>query len=340
MSVRKATSNIDQIESDFGRLLKGVLANRVPVDVLFENEIFRNRLRLITMAHARTEQDAEDLASDVSLKVLQKLGQFKPDFRHPYGGFFSWLRSLTRNTFFDTRRRSEVEFDKRPVENLDIADPHTDIESSLLYKEVLAEFEKSINALPLQQQLAIAYYLKGFTFREISDKMRQAGYRSTHVTVAYWIKEGLTAFFPESDQLQNIRSKNVSVTRLRATRAKREFYTILEEAINSGTAAITLNISRRLAAPAIKRKPLKPAQLTSRAGWRAANDLLRNMQSPESKQGIQAAFDASPEALGEAAVEQANKRRKVPVGSLTTFLMAASTANVVERVMNLSEDAA
>src|SRR5205807_1764661 len=119
---------------------------------LLEHEIFKNRLRLITMAHARTTWDAEDLACDVQLKVLQDLWHFKPRQIKPYGGFFHWLRAVTHQTFLDTKRRNKLEFDERSVEDIDIADPHTDIESSVLYKEVLAEFEKSLNALPLRQQ--------------------------------------------------------------------------------------------------------------------------------------------------------------------------------------------
>jgi hypothetical protein len=58
----KTDFDIDERESEFGQLLQNVLADRAPMDVLFEDEIFKNRLRLITMAYARTEQGAEDLA--------------------------------------------------------------------------------------------------------------------------------------------------------------------------------------------------------------------------------------------------------------------------------------
>jgi RNA polymerase sigma factor (sigma-70 family) len=335
MSPRKTTLNTEERESDFVRLLRGVQANRVPVEELLEHEIFKNRLRLITMAHARTKWDAEDLACDVQLKVFQNLRHFKPDQIKPYGGFFHWLQAVTRNTFLDTKRRSKLEFDERRVEDIDIADPNTDIESSVLYKEVLAELEKSINALPLDQQLFIAYYVEGFSFREISYKMRRAGFPSSHTAVAKSIKNGLTAFFTESDKIQNITSKNAKITKVRVTRAKREFHTIVEQAITSGTdVAITSEGSY------ITPKTSKTTQPNSRPGWQSASDLLRSMQSPESKQGIQDAFDASPEALGQAAVEHATKGRTVPVSSLTTFLMAASTVNVVGRVMNLTKDAA
>ncbi|HKO44893.1 MAG TPA: sigma-70 family RNA polymerase sigma factor [Pyrinomonadaceae bacterium] len=294
------------------------------------------------MAHARTAQDADELANDVRLQVWQNLQNFKPDNIHPSGNFFAWVRTIARNRVIDTLRRRQVDFDDQPVEDLDIADPHTDIESSFLYKEVLAEFEKSINALPERERLAVAYYLQGFTFRKTSEKMRQAGFSASHVTVRYWIRDALSAFFLKSgNDPQKDRSRNLRVTRVRATRAKKEFYTILEHAINSGTAVIMPeNAYRAPIALVSKRKTSKTTLPTSQPGWQSANDLLKSMQSRESKQGIQAAFDASPDELGKAAVKHAGRGRRVPVGSLTTFLMAASTANVVERVMNLSEDVA
>jgi antitoxin Phd len=331
----------ERSESDFVRLLREIRADRASSELLLEHPLFQSRLRLVTMAHASTTQDAEDLANDVRLKVWQNLRHFKPDYRYPYGNFFGWLRVMTRNKVLDNRRRHKVEFDEHPVEDLNIVDTRNDIEASVLYKEVMAEFEKSINALPDTERLAIAYYLQGFTYREISEKMLQAGFSISHAMVGKWVREGLNAYFQKSGNLKNIRSKNIRVTKVRAMRAKREFHTILDQAINSGTPAITPeNIHRPPLTPFVRSRTSKTTQPNSRPGWKFANDLLRSMQSPKSKQGVQAAFEASPEALGRAAVEHATKGRRVPVSSLTTFLMAASTVNVVGRVINLSKDAA
>jgi len=345
MNSRKVTSDIDESEPDFCRLLQEIQASRASSDVLLDHPIFKRRLRLITMAHARTAQDAEELANDVRVKVWQHLPHFKPDYTKPYGNFFSWLRVVTRNTFVDAFRRPKVEFDENRVEDLVIADPQIDIEASVLYKEVIAELEKSINALPLKERLAIAYYLQGFTFTETSEKIRQAGFSSSQVAVRNWIKSGLSAFFFKSGkpikpgEITTLR--NTRVTHARATRAKREFHTILEQAINSGTAAITYeDVYKTPQAPFVGRQSPKKTQTSLRHGWESAKELLKKMQTPESKQGIQAAFDASPEELGRAAVKHANKGRNVPVVSLTTFLMAASTVNVVGRVMSLSQDVA
>ena len=82
---------------------------------------------------------------------------------------------------------------------------------------------------------------------------------------------------------------------------------MLEQAINSGPAAMSEDIHRTPLALVAKHANSKIMQLTSHPGWQSANDLLKSMQTPESKRGIEAAFEASPEALGRAAVELANK---------------------------------
>ena len=267
-------------KSDFNRLLREVMEHPASLDVLLEDPLFNSRLRLIAMTLAPTTRDAEELASDVRNRVRQKLHLFKPDDRNPYRSFFSWIRALTRMVYLNTLRHRKVELDHQQslVEQAS-ADTQTEIEASVFYKEVMAEFKAIINALPERERLTVVHYLQ------------------------------------------------------RTTKAKKEFYTIVDHVINSGTPAITPEEICKLASTGTI-----ASQPRSRPGWESANDLLQKMQSPESKQGIQAAFEASPEELGRAAVEHADQG-KVPVSSLTTYLMAASTVNVVGRVMNLTKNA-
>lgn len=335
MNSRRESLTVEETESDFVRLLREIQENRASLDSLFEHPLFKSKLRLVTRAHASTTSDAEELANDVRIKVWQKLPQFIPDYTTPYGSFFAWLRMLTQHIYLDNFRRSTVEFDPKRAEDLNVADTQSDLEASVLYKEVRAEFEKRINALPDRERLAMAYYLQGFSFREISQKMLQAGFSASHVTVANGIRKGLRAFFEQSN-LKDDRSRNVRVTRVRATRAKREFYAILEQAINADAPTITSDNSYPHSLALVRRGK---TALSSRPGWLSANHLLKRMQSPESKKAIQAAFDASPEELGRAAVDHATGQ-SVPVSVLSTSLMAASTVSVVGRVMNLTKDVA
>jgi RNA polymerase sigma factor (sigma-70 family) len=339
--MRSEDSNLNtgDSEADFRRLLLDVKEDKASVAVLLDDPVFTRRLRVIVRALAQTAEAAEELANDVRLKVWRDLPEFTPDYESVYGNFFRWLSSIARNTYLDTLRRRQVKLDEQPIDNLDIVDPQMDIESSFLFKEVMAEFEKTINALPERERLAIAYYLQGFSSREISEKMLGAGVSVSHVTILKWTRDALATFFHNRGHLENIRSKNVRTMKVRATRAKREFHTILEHAINAGTPDITSEKTyRKSRAHVTNRKTPRKTQPTLRPDWQTANDLLKKMQSPESKQGISAAFEAPPEALGIAAIEHANKGRKVPVGSLTTYLMATSTANVVGKVMNLTKD--
>lgn len=317
-------SNIEENDSDFVRLLKAVKTGQSPADALFVDPLFNGKLRLITRSLARTTLDAEDLENEVRFKVFQHLEQFKPNYENAYGNFFAWVQRLAQNSFYDAYRRRK-QLAEEPVDDLTIADPDIDIEGSVLYHEVMAEFEKSINALPDRERLAIAYYLQGFTLREISDKMHQAGFSFSHETIRRWISDGIRAHFTTSADLEHFRPKNLRVKTVRATRAKKEFYTIVDRAITSGVPTTIVSTKRK--------------EPSSRPGWESAKELLKRMQSSESKQGIRAAFEASPKSLGRAAVEY-SKTRKIPISTLATMLMEASTINVVGRVMNLTKDVA
>jgi antitoxin Phd len=343
MDSLKKTSDTDENEVEFCRLLKEIQAGKASSEALLVNPVFNKRLRLIAMTYAPTAHDTKELENDVRILVWRTLKRFKPDYTKPYGKFFAWLKVLTRNVFADSCHSRSVDFDDRRLDDLSNEDVGIDIEASVLYREVIAEFEKNVNALPLRERLAVGYYLQGFSFRETSAKMGEAGFQAGHVTVRKWVRESLSAFF-ESSQLNkprgNSTSQNSKVTKARATRAKREFFSILEQAINSGTAAIQEDTRKVRSAPLVGRKTPKATRAGARPGWESALDLLKKMQTPESKQGRQAAFEASPEELGRAAVKYANKARNVPVASLTTFLMATSTVSVVGRVMGLSGDVA
>lgn len=56
-----------------------------------------------------------------------------------------------------------------------------------------------------------------------------------------------------------------------------------------------------------------PTRTTIRPGWESAHNLLRKMQTPASRRGIQAAFDTPPTELGRTAVKHAKKRRNITV---------------------------
>ena len=170
----KKTSDTDENEVEFCRLLKEVQSREESFEALLVNPIFAKLLQLNVMIYARTPQEANELERDVRVQVRRKLHSFEPNYTRPYGNFFLWLIPLTQKTFVDSLSRS-----------------------------------------------------KG----------------------------------PVGDSTRN-------------------------ESPN-------------------------PTRITIRPGWESALDLLRKMQTPASRRGIQAAFDTPPTKLGQTAVKHAKKRRNI-----------------------------
>ena len=101
----------------------------------------------------------------------------------------------------------------------------------------------------------------------------------------------------------------VDIRSVPATRLKNEFGTVFEQAIRGGAVAITKHATARAILISVEEfKALAGARERSLAALSAQFDgLLARMQTPKAKKGIAAAFNASPQALGRAAVKAARK---------------------------------
>lgn len=104
-----------------------------------------------------------------------------------------------------------------------------------------------------------------------------------------------------------MRSNTVSIS---ATEAKNEFGRILEDVIRGGAVVITKH-----AVPKAVLISIEEFDSLSRAGRaeldtlsREFDALLSRMQAPAARAGMKAAFAASPNQLGKAAVAAARKR--------------------------------
>jgi antitoxin Phd len=110
---------------------------------------------------------------------------------------------------------------------------------------------------------------------------------------------------------RNSAGELVDLALVPATKAKNEFGSILEQATHGGAVAIT-----RHQTPKAVLLPYAEFEALVRSRSRSLGDLesefdqlLQRMQSRKSKQGMKAAFEASPTQLGRAALKQARKRR-------------------------------
>jgi prevent-host-death family protein len=102
----------------------------------------------------------------------------------------------------------------------------------------------------------------------------------------------------------------VEIPEVAATQAKNTFGELLERVIGSGPVAITRHDTPKAVLMSYEEfESLSSARAETLDALRSKFDgLLERMQTPEAKKGIRAAFNASPEALGRAAVEAAKRR--------------------------------
>ncbi len=102
----------------------------------------------------------------------------------------------------------------------------------------------------------------------------------------------------------------VEIPEVAATQAKNTFGELLERVIGSGPVAITRHDTPKAVLMSYEEfESLSSARAETLDALRSKFDgLLERMQTPAAKEGIRAAFDASPETLGRAAVEAAKRR--------------------------------
>ena len=103
----------------------------------------------------------------------------------------------------------------------------------------------------------------------------------------------------------------VDVPTVAATRFKNEFGTIFEQAALGGAVAITKhNTPKAVLLSYAEFEALTKASTPALDDLASEFDhLLESMQTPQSKNAMAAAFDATPEELGRAAVKAARAKR-------------------------------
>lgn len=113
---------------------------------------------------------------------------------------------------------------------------------------------------------------------------------------------------------RNSHGQLIDLSAVTATKVKNEFGAIMEKTMHSGAVAITSHDKPKAVL-------LSFAEFESLVKERSRSlddlntefdELLARMQTPQARKGVEAAFNASPEELGRAAVTAA-KRHRAPV---------------------------
>jgi len=137
-------------------------------------EIYReygNKVKAYIRSRVNNPSDAEDLASEVFLKVQKKMA----DYTKEKGAVSTWIYTIAHNTVIDFYRANKV------MESIDeeregeltpsqlISEDNAD--SDLLNKETLSELAEAMDELSDEEKMVIVYrYYDGLSLREIADK--------------------------------------------------------------------------------------------------------------------------------------------------------------------------
>lgn len=109
---------------------------------------------------------------------------------------------------------------------------------------------------------------------------------------------------------RNRRGEQVEPSLLSATSAKNEFGRVLDTVLQGGVVVVTRHDAPKAVIISIDEFNALSAGATRELNTLASefDALLDRMQTPEARAGMKAAFKASPEELGKAAVTAARKR--------------------------------
>ena len=139
------------------------------LDLLYRE--YRPVVLKITRRFMGNEQDAEDAAQEVFIRVFARINQFRRD-----APFSVWIRTLTANLCTDILRREK----RRYTESLDqlysagegwVCERVLSVsqEEELIMKELLENLEEKISHLKEEhQKLIILRYIDGLSYRKMA----------------------------------------------------------------------------------------------------------------------------------------------------------------------------
>ena len=110
-----------------------------------------------------SREDAEDLCSEVFVKVFNKLGQFDQD----KASLSTWIYTITRNTLTDHFRKL------RPSEELPEELPSDErVEQGILREETLNELAEALSRLDQESRdIIVLRYSNGLTLTEVGQRL-------------------------------------------------------------------------------------------------------------------------------------------------------------------------
>ncbi len=135
-------------------------------DASIQEQLYRdyyNKVFAYTLNRTRSREDAEDLTSEIFIKVYNKLESFD----EKKAQLSTWIYQIAKHSVIDYYRRYKLS-EELPEEIVD----EDEIDQDLLNEEALSELASALQKLPDEQRdIIINRYYYGRTLQEIAEMM-------------------------------------------------------------------------------------------------------------------------------------------------------------------------
>jgi len=127
------------------------------------------KVRAYIASRVSNAMDAEDLCSDVFVKVSEHIGAYDPG-KASYG---TWIYTITQNTVRDYFRRAKRNTDMPLPEELPLADLHADVEADILREENLEMLADALEKLSERERdVILLRFYHELSPREVADRLQ------------------------------------------------------------------------------------------------------------------------------------------------------------------------
>lgn len=129
-------------------------------------EKYKNHVFRITLSVVHNQQEAEDLAQETFIKMMDAL----PSYQNQ--GFKTWLSRIALHKAIDYKRKKQRQREELGVD-LDYHSPKGEsVEMIVLDQEKIKQINDSIQQMPEKLGIAVQYYyIDGLSYTEIGQKL-------------------------------------------------------------------------------------------------------------------------------------------------------------------------
>ncbi|MDD4105537.1 MAG: sigma-70 family RNA polymerase sigma factor [Clostridiales bacterium] len=140
------------------------MSESVTMDLIFRE--YQDKVSRYIRSRINNYHDAEDLASDVFLKVAAALDRYNS----ARGSLSTWIYAITRNAVRDYHRRAKPGFSLEEQENL--PDDTETVDDTVIRRERLNELALALERLSARERdIIILRFYQGLSPGEIARKM-------------------------------------------------------------------------------------------------------------------------------------------------------------------------